>query len=440
LADYLDRRREDAAPALGLEAAMDILQPIAAALARAHRFAGPEGVESIVHRDLKPANIFLTNLAGDEGVKILDFGIAKVKKLVTERRDTGKSLHGETSAFTPGFAAPEQWLPKRFGPTGTYTDVWGLALTLVETLSGLPPIDGELLVMRELALDEARRPTPRSLGVALPERAEKAFQRALAVEPRKRTQRIEELWTELESALGLPASLFLLEATREPSRSSPRLRPPAQGPASQRPAPPTTSTSSQRAYASTMPSPDYASAAKAVEVAPASGDADALAEAPVLDLEVPEMSSLAVKAKARPPPPPVRIPALEPKAKAAATPALALAPLQPPALADDDLGGSLESVPLAVDPVRSTRPRPRPSFTSTAELYRPSVAPPKPSLAEPGMLIALGVVGAAAERYLGQDAGQPYMIGPVRLAWIAGVLALVGAAWMASRLLSPPRG
>ncbi len=191
---------------IGAHKLVKLLRPIASALSRAHRFNGPSGRVSIIHRDLKPENIFITNVAGVESVKILDFGIARAKSAATQNAGRVTSEE-QLSAFTPAYAAPEQWLPKRFGTTGPWTDVWGLAITMVEALSGKPPIDGDLHAMMATATDDRRRPTPREEGVALSAEADQVFERALAVHPRDRIQDIEVFYTELQAALGVPTGL-----------------------------------------------------------------------------------------------------------------------------------------------------------------------------------------------------------------------------------------
>ncbi len=55
-------------------------------------------------------------------------------------------------AFTPGYAAPEQWMPRRYGQVGPWTDVFCLALTMVEVLTARRPSTGDL------ARDGASRP------------------------------------------------------------------------------------------------------------------------------------------------------------------------------------------------------------------------------------------------------------------------------------------
>src|SRR5437899_7264634 len=59
--------------AMGPARAFELMQPICAGIAAAHR-------QKIVHRDLKPLNVMVQdNTATSEGTKILDFGLAKIK-------------------------------------------------------------------------------------------------------------------------------------------------------------------------------------------------------------------------------------------------------------------------------------------------------------------------------------------------------------------------
>ncbi|NUO53609.1 MAG: serine/threonine protein kinase [Polyangiaceae bacterium] len=193
---------------LKLADAVELMTPVARALARAHHFTDSAATTTIaiIHRDMKPENVFVTTVDGERRVKILDFGIARVR--ADAGALAGKQTQGETlNAFSPAYAAPEQWHPESFGSTGPWTDVYGFALTMTQALCGFPPIQGDLTAMMGGALNPTWRPTPRNKGAKISDAAEAAFQRALSVDPQTRTQSIEAFWSQLESAMGKKPSL-----------------------------------------------------------------------------------------------------------------------------------------------------------------------------------------------------------------------------------------
>lgn len=192
------RRRREGRPRFALGELVTALAPVARALERAHHFKGTDGPVSIVHCDLKPENIFIARVAGERVVKILDFGIAQA--MSTANQVVGSAADVGAGPFTPAYAAPEQWTPERFGQTGPWTDVWGLALTLVELLAGRPVMDGDNAAMMRTALDPARRPTPRTEGAPVSDAVESVFARALALDPRERYRDVGEFWRALVQA------------------------------------------------------------------------------------------------------------------------------------------------------------------------------------------------------------------------------------------------
>jgi eukaryotic-like serine/threonine-protein kinase len=200
----IQQRNAAGLPAVPLRKLVRLLTPIARALERAHNFNGPEGAVSIVHRDLKPENIFVAQVAGEEMVKILDFGIGKVKSVASQVAGRMSQDGNALMAFTPAYAAPEQWAPRHYGQTGPWTDVWGLALCLVEVLAARPLIEGDPATMMGIALDPQRRPTPRNEGVDVPDAVEAVFARALALDPRARQRDAGIFWNELVAALQMP--------------------------------------------------------------------------------------------------------------------------------------------------------------------------------------------------------------------------------------------
>ena len=101
----------------------------------------------LVHRDLKPANIMVyKSAAGDERVKILDFGISGLRE---DAQSTSPLAHPRALG-TPGYSAPEQCLGQ---PVGPGADIYSLGVMLYEMLAGRPPFVGPnawMLIERHL--------------------------------------------------------------------------------------------------------------------------------------------------------------------------------------------------------------------------------------------------------------------------------------------------
>src|SRR5262249_42256123 len=75
--------------------------------------------------------------------------------------------------------------------------------TLVEIIVGRPVIDGDQAAMMGTAIDDRRRPTPRTEGVEVSDDVEGVFLSALAVDPRSRQAHAGQFWDQLEIALGM---------------------------------------------------------------------------------------------------------------------------------------------------------------------------------------------------------------------------------------------
>jgi len=190
------RRRESGQPPFRLDEIVELLDPVARALERAHHFEGPDGPLSIVHRDMKPENIFVASVGGKSVLKILDFGIGKAKSVASQV--AGKaSQSDDAAAFTPAYGAPEQWSPKQYGQTGPWTDVWGLALTMVELMAGREVVSGDRAAIISTVLHPECRPTPRANGVPVSDAVEAVFEQALALDPRLRFADAGAFWNAL---------------------------------------------------------------------------------------------------------------------------------------------------------------------------------------------------------------------------------------------------
>lgn len=108
---------------LSVDAAVDIALQVASALTFAHE-------QGITHRDVKPDNIYLLP---DGTVKLMDFGAARV---------TGENSLTQTGSVigSPAYMSPEQVSGAQVDGR---TDVWGLAATLFEAVTGTKPFPGD---------------------------------------------------------------------------------------------------------------------------------------------------------------------------------------------------------------------------------------------------------------------------------------------------------
>ncbi len=110
---------------LSLEERLSLFRVVCDAVQHAHRAL-------VVHRDLKPSNI-LVSPGG--GVKLLDFGIAKLLEPEAFGVEASVTQTG-MGALTPDYAAPEQ---RQGGGITTATDVYGLGVVLYELVAGVRP-------------------------------------------------------------------------------------------------------------------------------------------------------------------------------------------------------------------------------------------------------------------------------------------------------------
>ncbi len=194
LDSLLARERDQGKPPWPLADVLALLGQVASALDVAHG-------KGIAHRDIKPANLFMVRHDGTPRVKVLDFGVAKMMSDNTQIKAALAKTGTNITAFTPQYGAPEQF-NRSFGATGPWTDVYALALVGVEMLAGREALAGnDLVQLGFCTANPTERPTPRALGVVLPDAVEAVFAKALAVNPAERYARAGEFWAALQASM-----------------------------------------------------------------------------------------------------------------------------------------------------------------------------------------------------------------------------------------------
>ncbi|MDB5221149.1 MAG: Protein kinase, partial [Myxococcaceae bacterium] len=177
----LERHLAERASGGSISEALVLLEPAARALSIAHSMG-------VAHRDVRPANLWLAEIGGRTTLKVAAFGLAT-------------RIGPGDSAFSPEYGAPEHF-KKSYGAIGPATDVYGLALCVIEMVTGKRALEGKDAGELYLATSNlARRPTLRAHGSHASDAVEAVLQRALAVDPRRRWQSARELWDALVAAV-----------------------------------------------------------------------------------------------------------------------------------------------------------------------------------------------------------------------------------------------
>jgi serine/threonine-protein kinase len=167
----------------------EIIFQVCAALEEAHRC-------NIIHRDLKPDNIIVTASSTGLRVKVLDFGIAKLRDLSV----TADNLT-QTGAVlgTPHYMSPEQCMGEELDGR---SDIYSLGIVIYEMLSGTVPFNPPS--MSALIVQHVNQPPPllRSVNVHISAAIERTVMRALEKRREARPQTADALARELRDAIG----------------------------------------------------------------------------------------------------------------------------------------------------------------------------------------------------------------------------------------------
>ena len=203
---------------LPLSEALAILDITSAALGAAHR-------RGIIHGHLKPENIFLARAAtgaGREGIKLLDFGVARLRGEMGGGAPTGGALLG-----TPLYCAPEQ-CRGALSALDARVDVYALGTIAYEMLCGRPPFQGPAAAeLVTLQLQQAP-PAPRVWNPLVSAAMEAVILRTLAKDPGDRFASMAETWEALQAAAAAPVIATIdspVAASVPPAASRPVLTP-----------------------------------------------------------------------------------------------------------------------------------------------------------------------------------------------------------------------
>src|SRR5689334_5602684 len=176
--------------AMPVARAWEFISAIAAGVAAAHR-------QNIVHRDLKPLNIMVQDdVPTAEGVKILDFGLAKIKSGDL----LGSFVQAQTSGLmgSPFYMAPEQWSDEELDARA---DIYSLGVILYQMLCGEVPFKGSSIpsIMKK----HLTQPPPsfQSMGVTVAPPIEAVVRHALEKELDARIDSIDTFLKELHAAI-----------------------------------------------------------------------------------------------------------------------------------------------------------------------------------------------------------------------------------------------
>ncbi len=269
LGAYSAKRRTERPGGWPLDEVLTLLDPVAEALSYIHGWG-------LTHGEINPNNLLVLDGPPPPVVKVLDFGEG--------RTETAKGAPEPVlRVLMPEFTAPEQ-VDKQHGAVGPWTDVFALAVVVLDCLAGgLPTRD----LAAAVVTDAKNRPTPKKLGLKLPARVEGILERALSVDPKSRPADVAAFWKELKAA----AAPTKPAAPKPPAPPNPLVKSTLLG---------LTPTGAVQPVSEPPPSSDVGALFSVEEAPTAPRDVDAAK----LDAEAREPVRAVLPLESKPPPPP----------------------------------------------------------------------------------------------------------------------------------------
>ena len=151
--------------------------------------------KGIIHRDLKPGNILVTK----SGVKILDFGLAKIKEPALDETESTRTLAPKTEEGiilgTTAYMSPEQAQGKS---VDARSDIFSFGAVLYEMLTGKHAFHGDSKISILSAILEKEPEPISSIRKGIPHELERIVARCLRKDADRRFQHMADLKVALE--------------------------------------------------------------------------------------------------------------------------------------------------------------------------------------------------------------------------------------------------
>lgn len=187
----------------------EITNQVCSALQIAHQ-------HDVVHRDLKPDNIMVHVTISGLQVKVLDFGIAKLRDLTTSNLTMTGNVMG-----TPHYMSPEQCLGEEID---SRSDLYSLGVVIYQMLTGSLPFNSSTSTAVVMQHVNKEPPSLRFINRSISPAVEMVVLRALAKRREHRPQSADALARELSAAINIPAAQpsAVLAIAVEPSYAQPQ--------------------------------------------------------------------------------------------------------------------------------------------------------------------------------------------------------------------------
>ncbi|MBX3158979.1 MAG: serine/threonine protein kinase [Deltaproteobacteria bacterium] len=199
---------------LSEQVALRVIAQACAGLVRAHE-AG------VVHRDIKPANLFLARRDEEVVVKVLDFGLARVKEQVAASQQLSLTSTG-LMLGTPLYMSPEQVMGAK--DLDHRSDLWSLGVVLYEALTGTTP-HGEIETLGALLVSICSKPAKpiQELAPEVRDSVAAIVKKSLEIDQQKRYQSAAAMLADIKKVL--PLGTHLDETLLRDMAANPRANP-----------------------------------------------------------------------------------------------------------------------------------------------------------------------------------------------------------------------